>query len=178
MLSQANISAQTPAGEKLGADGVSFRLWAPQADAVYLHGIFGGQVFEALADDRLLQKDPRGYWTGFQDGARDGDRYRFWVEGKGSSGYKRDPRARELDPQDFPNCFGIVRASHGFPWHDRDFLTPDFSDMVVYQLHVGTFAISTPGICSRAGMICRRMRLESEPGWSVEDARDSETTAA
>jgi 1,4-alpha-glucan branching enzyme len=148
VLSQANISAQTPAGATLGADGVSFRLWAPEADAVYLHGIFGGQVFDQLAGDRLLQKDARGYWTGFQDGARDGDRYRFWVEGKGSSGYKRDPRARELDPQNFPNCFGIVRAADGFPWHDQDFATPDFSDMVVYQLHVGTFAISKPGVCS------------------------------
>ena len=102
MLSQANISAQTPAGATLGAGGASFRLWAPEADAVYLHGIFGGQAFEELSDDRLLQKDARGYWTGFQDGARDGDRYRFWVEGKGSAGYKRDPRARELDPPNFP----------------------------------------------------------------------------
>ena len=56
------------------------------------------QVFDQLTDDRLMQKDARGYWTGYQDGARDGDRYRFWVQGKGSSGYKRDPRARELDP--------------------------------------------------------------------------------
>ena len=148
MLSQANISPLTPPGATLGADGASFRLWAPEADAVYLHGIFGGQAFEALTDDRLLRKDARGYWTGFQDGARDGDRYRFWVEGKGSSGYKRDPRARELDPPNFPNCFGIVRPADGFPWHDADFVTPDFSDMVVYQLHVGTFAISTPGVCS------------------------------
>ena len=35
-----------------------------------------------------------------------------------------------------------------FPWHDQDFVTPDFSDMVVYQLHVGTFAIYKPGVCS------------------------------
>ena len=147
MLSQAHISPQTPAGATLGADGASFRLWAPEADAVYLHGIFGGQIFDGLSDDRLLQKDPRGYWTGYQHGAGGGDRYRFWVQGKDSSGHKRDPRARELDPQNFPDCFGILRAGD-FPWHDRDFVTPDFSDMVVYQLHVGTFAIRTPGICS------------------------------
>jgi 1,4-alpha-glucan branching enzyme len=148
VLSQAHISPQTPAGATLDADGATFRLWAPEADAVYLHGIFGGQVFEQLTDDRLLQKDARGYWTGFQDGARDGDRYRFWVRGKGSRGYKRDPRARELDPQNFPNCFAILRPAGGFPWHDRDFVTPDFSDMIVYQLHVGTFAIAKPGVCS------------------------------
>jgi 1,4-alpha-glucan branching enzyme len=147
VLSQEHISPQTPAGATLDADGAAFRLWAPEADAVYVHGIFGGQVFDQLTCDRLLQKDARGYWTGYQDRAREGDRYRFWVQGKGSSGYKRDPRARELDPENFPNCFGILCAT-GFPWHDQDFATPDFSDMIVYQLHVGTFAITKPGVCS------------------------------
>ncbi|HZC96824.1 MAG TPA: alpha amylase C-terminal domain-containing protein, partial [Bradyrhizobium sp.] len=55
---------------------------------------------------------------------------------------------RELDPENFPNCFGIIRAADRFPWHDQDFVTPDFSDMIVYQLHVGIFAISKPGISS------------------------------
>ncbi len=147
MLSQAHISPEMPAGATLDADGAAFRLWAPEADAVYLHGIFGGQVFDQLTDDRLMQKDARGYWTGYQDGARDGDRYRFWVKGKGSSGHKRDPRARELDPENFPDSFSILRAA-GFPWHDEEFVTPDFSDMIVYQLHVGTFASIKPGVCS------------------------------
>src|ERR1700730_8142094 len=148
MLSQAQISPQTPNGATLGADGATFRVWAPAADAVYLHGLFGGQVFDELTDDRRLQKDARGYWTGYQDGARDGDRYRFWVHGAGSSGYKRDHYARELDPKDFPNCFSILRAADTFPWHDQDFVTPDFSDMIVYQLHVGTYAIPRPGVSS------------------------------
>jgi 1,4-alpha-glucan branching enzyme len=148
VLSQQHISPQTPTGATLGANGATFRVWAPEAGAVYLHGIFGGQVFDRLADDRLLQKDERGYWTGYQDGARDGDRYRFWVQGTGSSGYKRDPCARELDPEGFPNCFSILRGGDGFPWHDRDFVTPDFSDMIVYQLHIGTFAIRKPGVAS------------------------------
>ena len=147
MLSQAQISPQTPTGATLGADGAAFRVWAPEADAVYLHGIFGGQVFDQLTDDRLLQKDARGYWSGYQHGARDGDRYRFWVQGAGSSGYKRDPCARELDPEGFPDCFCILCAA-GFPWHDQDFVTPDFSDMIVYQLHVGTYAIRNPGVAS------------------------------
>jgi 1,4-alpha-glucan branching enzyme len=147
VLSQEHISPQTPTGATLAADGATFRVWAPQASAVYLHGIFGGQAFDQLTGDRLLQKDARGYWSGYQDGARDGDRYRFWVQGAGSSGYKRDPYTRELEPQGFPNCFCILRGA-GFPWHDRDFVTPDFSDMVVYQLHVGTFAIRTPGVAS------------------------------
>jgi 1,4-alpha-glucan branching enzyme len=149
MLSQQNISPTTPTGANLLADGATFRVWAPRATAVYLNGTFGGTVFDQQTDDRLLSKDAAGYWTGFQPGACDGDPYRFWVAGTGPSGYKRDPYARELATADeFPNCFSILRASGGYPWHDAGFRTPDFSDMVIYQLHIGTYAIRTPGVAS------------------------------
>jgi 1,4-alpha-glucan branching enzyme len=148
LLSQQHISQQTPIGATLQADGATFKVWAPRASHVYLHGVFGDQTYDQPTDERLLLKDERGYWTGFQDGARDGDRYRYWIEGQGSRGYKRDPCARELDPKGFPNCFSILRTSEGFPWHDQDFVTPDFSDMIIYQLHVGTYAIRKPGVPS------------------------------
>jgi 1,4-alpha-glucan branching enzyme len=148
MMSQQHMSEQTPVGATLLANGATFKVWAPLAKAVYLHGVFGGETFDQPSDDCLLRKDARGYWTGYQAGAHDGDRYRYWVEGEGSRGYKRDPAARELDPVGFPNCYSILRASEGFPWHDQDFVTPDFSDMVVYQLHVGTYAIQKPGVAS------------------------------
>lgn len=148
MLSQQHISPQTPTGATVQGHGATFRVFAPQASAVYLHGRFGAHEFDQPTEDRLLTKDGRGYWSGYQEGARDGDRYRFWVEGAGSRGYKRDPCARELAPANFPNCFAILRATDGFPWHDQHFVTPDFSDMIVYQLHIGTFAIRKPGVAS------------------------------
>jgi len=167
VLTQQHISAQTPIGATLQADGATFKVWAPLAEAVYLDGIFGGETHEQHADDRLLQKDARGYWTGFQPGARDGDRYRYWVEGEAARGYKRDPAARELDPKGFPNCFSIVRASEGFPWQDEDFVTPDFSDMVIYQLHVGTYAIQKPGIASTFLDVALKIPYLAELGINV-----------
>jgi 1,4-alpha-glucan branching enzyme len=148
MLAQDNIDATTPAGATLLPGGASFRVWAPRAAAVYLNGNFGGATFDAQTEDRLLLNDGTGYWTGFQAGAIDGDTYRFWVAGVGASGYKRDPYARELSPEGFPNCFSILRATDKFPWHDATFRTPDFSNMVIYQLHIGTYAISKPNIAS------------------------------
>ncbi|HVB67779.1 MAG TPA: alpha amylase C-terminal domain-containing protein [Acetobacteraceae bacterium] len=148
MISQENISAATPTGTRILPDGASFRVWAPRATAVYLNGSFGGKVYDQQSDDRLLDKDASGYWTGFQTGARDRDLYRFWIVGAGSSGYKRDPYARELAPDGFPACCCILRAGDTYPWHDAGFRTPDFSDMIVYQLHIGTYAIRTPGIAS------------------------------
>ena len=35
-----------------------------------------------------------GHWIGFIPGVKDSDPYLFYIEGRGSSGYKRGPRAR------------------------------------------------------------------------------------
>jgi 1,4-alpha-glucan branching enzyme len=148
MLAQDYIDATTPTGASLVRGGATFRVWAPRASAVYLNGSFGGVAYDRQTDDRMLTNDGTGYWSGFQPGAADGDTYRFWLVGAGGSGYKRDPYARELSSANFPNSVSILRAADAYPWHDADFRTPDFSDMVVYQLHVGTYAISRPGIAS------------------------------
>jgi 1,4-alpha-glucan branching enzyme len=129
--------------------GATFRTWAPRASAVYLNGTFGGTQYTTQTDDLLLSKDATGYWTGFMQNAQEGDLYHFWVTGAGSSGYKRDPYARQLATDaPFPTCSCIIRSGTGYPWHDASFVTPDFSNMIVYQLHIGTYAITQPGIAS------------------------------
>ncbi len=90
-----------------------------------------------------MAKDANGYWSGFLADAAEGDTYIFYVVGVGSTGPKRDPWARELanDPAEpFPVCGAVIRSASAYPWHDAGFRSPEFSDMVVYQLHVGTYA--------------------------------------
>ena len=66
-----------------------------------------------------------------------------------ASGPKRDPYARELAPSAaFPNCNSLIRSATAYPWHDSAFVTPDFSNMIIYQLHIGTYAPSARGIAS------------------------------
>jgi 1,4-alpha-glucan branching enzyme len=133
----------------LDAGGVTFRYWAPRASAVYLNGTFGGVTLTGQTGDTLMAKDANGYWTGFVPNALDGDLYHFWVVGPGSTGYKRDPYARELATDlPFPNGSCIIRSATAYPWHDAAFVTPDFTDMIVYQAHIGTYAISSTGIAS------------------------------
>ena len=157
MISQANCMAATPmgatllSGQGLPGPGATFRAWAPRASAVYLNGVFNGTPRTGQTLDLLLAKDANGYWSGFLPDAADGDTYLFYVVGPGSSGTKRDPYARELanDPATpFPICPAIIRSANAYPWHDAAFRTPDFADMVVYQLHIGTYAPSAPGRAS------------------------------
>jgi 1,4-alpha-glucan branching enzyme len=150
MISQNNISPSTPMGATLVAGGgATFRAWAPRASAVYLNGTFGGVQQAGQTDDLLMAEDANGYWTGFAGQAQEGDLYHFWVVGAGSSGYKRDPYARQLATDaPFPTCSCIIRPGAAYPWHDADFVTPDFTNMIVYQLHIGTYAINQPGIAS------------------------------
>jgi 1,4-alpha-glucan branching enzyme len=149
MISQAHITADTPMGATLVNEGATFRVWAPRALAVYLNGTFGGVPRLEQIPDQLMAKDGNGYWTGFVSGARDGDPYKFYVVGSGSRGYKRDPYARDLAVDvPFPNCSCLIRNPRAYPWHDQAFVTPDFSNMVVYQLHIGTYAPRAPGVGS------------------------------
>jgi 1,4-alpha-glucan branching enzyme len=157
MISQKNCTPHTPMGANLVAElgivggGATFRAWAPRATAVYVNGVFGGVERSGQSPALLLAKDANGYWSGFLAEAGEGDTYRFYVVGEGSSGYKRDPYARELANDlalPFPVCPAVIRAASAYPWHDAEFRTPDYSDMVIYQLHIGTYAPAGPGWAS------------------------------
>jgi len=157
MISQANCTATTPMGATLLSDqgmadgGATFRAWAPRARAVYVNGVFGGVSRVGQTSDLLMVKDANGYWSGYVPEAADGDPYNYYVVGEGSQGMKRDPYARELanDPDEpFPLCPSVIRAANAYPWHDAGFRTPDFAEMVIYQLHIGTYAPSAPGHAS------------------------------
>ena len=94
----------------------------------------------------MLSKDENGHWRGFIKGANDQHSYIFLVEGKGSKGPKRDPYARELQTPFPSDC---IICTTDFPWHDTGFVTPQFHNFVIYQLHVGTFF--TPNLPKKAG---------------------------
>jgi len=143
-------------GATLVSGGATFKVWAPLAEGVYLNGQFAGVANWSTDTDPglLLSKDSAGYWTGFLAGVDNGDLYKYYVVGAGSVGYKRDPYARELTSSaTFPfgvNC--IVRSPDSYPWHDQSFVTPDYSNLIIYQLHIGVFAPAAFPNCKRSGV--------------------------
>ena len=151
-----HVDRATRMGANPVAGGATFRTWAPRAHAVYLVEpaqlpAIGQAGWRPSEDDRLEALGD-GTWGGFLAGAEDGYQYMYWVDGDGGSGPKRDPYARELtiDPA-FPNSFCLLRSPSGYPWHDAGWRPPDFRDLIVYQLHVGTWwAVDAAGDDLRA----------------------------
>jgi len=138
------VDRTTPMGASLRADGVTFRAWAPAALEMY---VLTGASLAAAArpgfttgPEEALSPLGDGTWAAFVPGLGEGAAYRFWVVGEGSAGLKRDPRAREMghDPP-APDCDSLVRSPASYPWHDGGFRPPEFRDLLLYQLHVGSF---------------------------------------
>lgn len=147
-VTQDHITRDTKMGANLVVGGATFRVWAPRAQAVYLNGRFGTtDLWIKEHPDLLLKKYDRGYWAGFLDGVRDGDQYLFYVVGSPErKNFKRDPYARELTtPQthpgtfQYPSCNCLVRDPGSYAWRVTDFRPPAFNDLIVYELHIGTF---------------------------------------
>lgn len=127
-----------PMGANLTPDrgGATFRCWAPRATAVWVRGDFN----QWQADDSSLLQRQGDYWVGWLPGVQSGQTYKFYVEGQLGDQYKRDPYARELTKLPaYPFCDCIVRDADAYEWSDGDYHPPAFNDLIVYQLHVGTF---------------------------------------
>jgi 1,4-alpha-glucan branching enzyme len=121
--------ANAPMGGTLVSGGAIFRVWAPRANAVYVSGDFNGWTQDGGAS---LRQIGGGHWANFVSGVKDSDQYRFYVNGVGTSGYKRDPRARTLTFQPafpFANC--VLRNPDRFPWLEAQFVPPAFNDLII-----------------------------------------------
>jgi maltooligosyltrehalose trehalohydrolase len=118
-----------PIGAEIVGDGMThFRVWAPSADAVSIE----------LLDDRgavrqhgPLRAESSGYFAGVVE-APPGTRYRFRLP----HGSFPDPASR-FQP-DGPHGPSQVVDSR-FAWTDADWRGRAPSELVLYELHLGTF---------------------------------------
>jgi 1,4-alpha-glucan branching enzyme len=113
--------------------GVAFRVWAPFADAVCVAGTFNDWNEGATA----LTSEGNGFWSTDVGGARIGQEYKFVLRGKfiRDTLWKNDPYARSLT-----NSAGnSIIAETDFDWTGAGYRTPAWNEMVIYELHVGSF---------------------------------------
>ncbi len=118
--------------------GVSFRLWAPFASGVAVAGSFNGWDQTAAP----LALEGHGYWSVDVPGVHVGHEYKFVITNpaKAVPLWKNDPYARSMT-----NSVGNgVIAEPDYIWWSRGYSTPSWNELVIYELHVGSFCFDHP----------------------------------
>lgn len=119
-----NVKNQIPlVGSFLKGERTMFRVWAPEAKAV-----------QVVAHDtrHAMEKDSDGYWTTSLADIDAGTRYTYSIDGK----LLPDPAS--MSQPDGVHGPSVV-VDRNFMWSDNAWEGIPLSEMVIYELHVGTF---------------------------------------
>jgi 1,4-alpha-glucan branching enzyme len=121
-------------GARYEGNGARFRVWAPNADHAFV--AYDGHWTQASAFP--MSRDGE-YWNAFVSGMAVGTRYKFIFVENGHEHWRMDPAARDTLHS------GINNPENGGyvvnpAWNWPSWKTPGFSDLIIYQLHVGSFA--------------------------------------
>ena len=109
--------------------GAVFKVWAPTRVSCYVRGEFNAW---GLANPLTKQGE---YFIGRVNGVADRAQYKYFFN---NSVWNTDPRARSLESPGGYNA--RVENPFRYVWRVSDFATPALEELVIYQLHVGTFA--------------------------------------
>ena len=125
-----------------GAKGVTFRVWAPHAEKVYVTGTFDDW---SKASTPMIRED-NGYWSTKVLGAKAGDEYRYMihtpVEWKLAPLSRIDPYAKKVT-NSVGN--GVIYDTKAFDWGDDKFKMATGNELVIYEMHIGTFNVKEKG---------------------------------
>ncbi len=112
-------------------NGVAFRVWAPHADAVSVVGDFNHWD----AQQGLMKQEDGGCWYLDCPTAAIGDQYKYQITRGDNTFLRMDPRVREV-VNSVGN--GIIHDPE-FDWQDDAFEMPPWNELVIYEMHVGTY---------------------------------------
>lgn len=113
-------------------EGVHYRVWAPNADSVSIVGTFNDWDAEA----HPMHKEENGNWGLLVENSKEGDEYKFALKTPNGDFQRNDPYALKVT-----NSVGnsVVYNHATYDWQDVDYVMPSWNELVIYELHVGTF---------------------------------------
>ena len=118
--------------------GVAFRVWAPNAEQVYVIGSFN----DWNETSTPLVREETGNWSTNVPDAKPGDEYRYLIHGPAGPRSRIDPYARRVT-----NAAGngIIYAPKAFSWGEDTFNMATGNELVIYEMHIGTFNVKEKG---------------------------------
>ena len=120
-------------GAIVHAGGCTFRVWAPHAKAVKVRVKPGGKGRGKLS---ALALEGDGYWAADVAGVSAGDHYKFVLDTPAGKRERIDPYAMQVTSSVGE---GIIVDHGAFDWQDDAFELPPHTELVIYELHVGSF---------------------------------------
>ncbi|WP_194778413.1 alpha-amylase family glycosyl hydrolase [Pararhodonellum marinum] len=118
-------------GAIVSEDGVTFRVWAPNAQRVFVMGSFNKWNDES----NELEHRADGYWDTFVEGAKTGDEYKYVLLNGEQKLSRNDPYARLVTQS---NGNSVIYDPYK-DWEDHQFQIAPFNELVIYEIHIGTF---------------------------------------
>jgi 1,4-alpha-glucan branching enzyme len=114
-------------------DGVAFRVWAPNARRVALVGTFNSWD----SNRHLMEREGNGCWYAKVPEAAKGHEYRYLLSTPAGNLWRMDPYARQVTDS---NGNAVVHDPE-FDWEGDTFRMPPWNELVIYEMHVGTFQV-------------------------------------
>ena len=112
--------------------GTTFCVWAPNATAAGVRLLTAGSTV-------AMTGHPGGYWAADVPGVAAGERYQYDIRAGGTAlGPRVDPYARELDVVG-QDRWAVVYDEAAFDWGSHAGRSPGWSELVIYEMHIGTF---------------------------------------
>ena len=125
-------SSQSGMGAIPFSGGVAFRVWALNVDGVSVAGDFNGWSSSAHS----LDSEGNGFWSADVPVAKIDQQYKFVIhEGTNSPIFKNDPYARDV----VSSVGNSIIVDFNFNWLPTSFSMPTWNELIIYEMHVGTF---------------------------------------
>ncbi|MCH2112217.1 MAG: alpha-amylase family glycosyl hydrolase, partial [Planctomycetes bacterium] len=147
---EPDVSSRSGFGAVPWADssgrGTTFRTFAPNATRAWVTGSFNGWS-QSTAE---MGDEPNGNWSLDVRNVRAGAEYQFVFETSQGFITRRDSHARRLTHS---SGNGVVVDHEDYVWQNS-FTMPAWNDLVIYEMHLGTFndvAGGLPGTLTTAG---------------------------
>lgn len=115
-----------PGAEIIRDNTCRFSVWAPLAEEVEV-------IFRENGEPENLEKSDKGYWEKEISGKGPGTFYKFRINNEEEF---PDPASR-WQPEGVHSWSGIPENS--YKWKDNEWKGLPISEMIIYELHVGTF---------------------------------------
>jgi 1,4-alpha-glucan branching enzyme len=143
----------TGMGAIVQGGGVSFRVWAPNARGVALGGDFmtaGAASPTSWTELPMARDGDSGYWSIFVKDAVADTLYKFRIDNPNADSrvasngfwpYRHDPYAKDATAVKFSDAGpgNSVVVDDDFDWSGDNFQMPGWNELLIYELHIGTF---------------------------------------